>query len=56
MTYRIADVWSRRTPHARGTAWPVRDQFLEVGVNEVDVEWGSRRVSCAQWTAAWTSR
>jgi anaerobic selenocysteine-containing dehydrogenase len=40
MTDRIADVWGRRTPHARGTAWPARvDQFLEAGVNEVDVEW-----------------
>ena len=40
MTDRIADVWGHRTPHARGTAWPVRvDQFLEAGVDEADLEW-----------------
>src|SRR3954447_18360375 len=40
MTDRIADIWGTRTPHARGTAWPVRvDQFLEEGVDEADVEW-----------------
>src|SRR3954470_23329244 len=40
MSDRIADIWGTRTPHARGTAWPVRvDQFLEEGVDEADVEW-----------------
>src|SRR5215204_6612517 len=40
MTNRVADIWGARTPHGRGTAWPVRvDQFLEEGVDEADVEW-----------------
>src|SRR3954447_1586882 len=40
MSNRIADIWGKRTPHARGAAWPARvDQFLEEGVDEADVEW-----------------
>lgn len=36
---RIADVWGPRTPHARGTNWPVRvDQQLEDGLRESDVD------------------
>lgn len=39
MTDRIADIWGQRTPHARGTSWPVRlDQHLEEGVAESDVQ------------------
>jgi anaerobic selenocysteine-containing dehydrogenase len=40
LTDRVADIWGERTPHAAGTAWPVRvDQFLEDGVLEEDVRW-----------------
>jgi anaerobic selenocysteine-containing dehydrogenase len=40
VTDRIADIWGRRTPHARSTTWPVRvDQFLAEGVDEADVQW-----------------
>ncbi|WP_089927775.1 molybdopterin oxidoreductase family protein [Lentzea albida] len=36
---RIADVWGARTPHGRGTDWPVRvDQRLADGVGESDVD------------------
>lgn len=36
---RIADVWGARTPHERGTHWPVRvDQRLADGVGESDVD------------------
>ncbi|MFD4635742.1 molybdopterin oxidoreductase family protein [Lentzea sp. NPDC058436] len=36
---RIADVWGARTPHGRGTSWPVRvDQLLADGVGESDVD------------------
>ena len=39
MTDRIADIWGSRTPHARGTVWPVRvDQYLDEGVTEADVD------------------
>lgn len=37
---RVADPWGPRTPHARGTTWPVRvDQHLAAGVHEDDVSW-----------------
>ena len=40
MADRIADIWGDRTPHGRGTPWPVRvDQFLDEGVPESEVEW-----------------
>ncbi|HEX5568868.1 MAG TPA: nitrate reductase [Streptomyces sp.] len=36
---RIADIWGPRTPHPKGTVWPVRvDQYLEPGVREEDVD------------------
>ncbi|WP_090003750.1 molybdopterin oxidoreductase family protein [Lentzea albidocapillata] len=36
---RIADVWGSRTPHGRGTHWPVRvDQQLADGIAESDVD------------------
>jgi anaerobic selenocysteine-containing dehydrogenase len=36
---RIADVWGARTPHGRGTSWPVRvGQQLAEGVGESDVD------------------
>ncbi|GAA1520291.1 nitrate reductase [Kribbella lupini] len=36
---RVAEVWGRRTPHARDTEWPVRvDQHLRDGVAEGDVD------------------
>ncbi|HUQ62005.1 nitrate reductase [Lentzea sp.] len=36
---RIADVWGPRTPHGRGTTWPVRvDRQLADGVGESDVD------------------
>jgi hypothetical protein len=35
---RVQDIWGRRTPHARGTAWPVR-------VDEADT---SRQLSWQQ--------
>src|SRR4051794_14610137 len=36
---RIDDVWGPRTPHPRGTDWPVRvDLHLHDGVREEDVE------------------
>jgi anaerobic selenocysteine-containing dehydrogenase len=36
---RVADVWGRRTPHARDSEWPVRvDQHLRDGVAEGDVD------------------
>ncbi|RBY78482.1 nitrate reductase [Blastococcus sp. TF02-09] len=39
MVDRIADIWGTRTPHAKGTRWPVRvDTALAEGVSEGDVE------------------
>ena len=39
MIDRIQDVWGPRTPHARGTEWPVRvDVRLDDGLTEADVE------------------
>lgn len=39
MTDRIADIWGTRTPHARGTRWPVRvDTSLEDGITPDDVD------------------
>ena len=36
---RINDIWGERTPHTRGTAWPVRvDLHLDAGLGEADVE------------------
>ena len=36
---RVADIWGRRTPHAKGTVWPARvDLSLEDGVDEADVD------------------
>jgi len=36
---RIDDVWGLRTPHAAGSAWPVRiDSFLQPGISEEDVQ------------------
>jgi hypothetical protein len=36
---RIADIWGDRTPHGRGTSWPVRvDTHLEVGLDGADVD------------------
>ncbi|MEV6283881.1 molybdopterin oxidoreductase family protein [Kribbella sp. NPDC051770] len=36
---RVAEIWGRRTPHARDTEWPVRvDQHLRDGVAEGDVD------------------
>ena len=40
MTDRVADIWGTRTPHAAGTAWPVRvDQYLAPATPEADVTW-----------------
>src|SRR2546423_9676356 len=40
MTDRVADIWGTRTPHAGGTAWPVRvDQYLAPATPEADVTW-----------------
>jgi anaerobic selenocysteine-containing dehydrogenase len=40
VTDRIADIWGRRTPHARDTQWPARiDQHFDEGVKPGDVEW-----------------
>jgi anaerobic selenocysteine-containing dehydrogenase len=37
---RITDIWGARTPHARGTAWPVRvDEHLPAGAPEDGLEW-----------------
>jgi anaerobic selenocysteine-containing dehydrogenase len=39
MTDRVADVWGPATPHAQGTAWPVRvDQWLTDGLSAGDVD------------------
>ena len=39
MIDRIQDVWGPRTPHPRGTEWPVRvDVRLDDGLTEADVE------------------
>src|ERR1700712_1848983 len=41
MPDRIADIWGARSPHARGTVWPAReDEFVDpsISVDEVD-EW-----------------
>jgi anaerobic selenocysteine-containing dehydrogenase len=39
MSDRIVDVWGPRTPHARGTDWPIRvDLHLADGVTEADVD------------------
>ncbi|WP_046468808.1 molybdopterin oxidoreductase family protein [Allosalinactinospora lopnorensis] len=39
MRDRIADIWGTRTPHARGTRWPVRvDTALEDGLAPEDVD------------------
>ncbi|OHV06494.1 molybdopterin oxidoreductase family protein [Mycobacterium talmoniae] len=36
---RIADIWGARTPHASGTAWPVRvDEYLADGVTASEIE------------------
>jgi anaerobic selenocysteine-containing dehydrogenase len=41
VTDRISDVWGRRTPHGRGSDWPVRvDEHLTVPEEQVD-EWHS---------------
>ncbi|WP_432548858.1 molybdopterin oxidoreductase family protein [Kineococcus sp. SYSU DK004] len=38
-TDRIADVWGTRTPHPRGTPWPVRvDSHLDAGLDESGVD------------------
>src|SRR6059058_1785012 len=40
MTDRVADIWGTRTPHAAGTAWPVRvDQYLAPATPEAEVTW-----------------
>ncbi len=39
MSDRTVDIWGPRTPHGRGTHWPVRvDSHLADGVNERDVQ------------------
>ncbi len=39
ITDRIADPWGVRTPHAAGSAWPVRvDTFLQPGISEEAVQ------------------
>ncbi len=40
MTDRIVNIWGSRTPHAAGSAWPLRvDQYVKEGIPEAEVEW-----------------
>src|SRR4029453_15516538 len=49
---RVQDIWGRRTPHARDTAWPVRvDEELSVGADEVDAWVQAACVLCSNGCA-----
>jgi anaerobic selenocysteine-containing dehydrogenase len=49
---RVKNVWGPRTPHARGTAWPVRvDQELTVAETDVDRWVQSACVLCSNGCA-----